>query len=151
MSVWGCNVHQPEPQIWQRVTKLFISGMHLERTTIEGESPVRENEEPLGVLLSTTGHEKSCGNLGRPLSKAKYSWTPIVNQYCEGKVKSTPGGEWNRPETVNLQAVEGSMRRANCVPIEEWAGELIYAARLRNCNSGAKAKASPNRAFSCMD
>ena len=93
MSVWGCNVHQPEPQIWQRVTKLFISGMHLERTTIEGESPVRENEEPLGVLLSTTGHEKSCGNLGRPLSKAKYSWTPIVNQYCEGKVKSTPGGE----------------------------------------------------------
>ena len=67
--------------------------MHLERTTIEGESPVRENEEPLGVLLSTTGHEKSCGNLGRPLSKAKYSWTPIVNQYCEGKVKSTPGGE----------------------------------------------------------
>ena len=93
MSVWGCNVRQPEPQIWQRVTKLFISGMHLERTTIEGESPVRENEEPLGVLLSTTGHEKSCGNLGRPLSKAKYSWPPIVNQYCEGKVKSTPGGE----------------------------------------------------------
>ena len=93
MSVWGCNVHQPEPQIWQRVTKLFISGMHLERTTIEGESPVRENEEPLGVLLSTTGHEKSCGNLGRPLSKAKYFWRPIVNQYCEGKVKSTPGGE----------------------------------------------------------
>ena len=72
MSVWGCNVLQPEPQIWQRVTKLFISGMHLERTTIEGESPVRENEEPLGVLLSTTGHEKSCGNLGGPPSKAKY-------------------------------------------------------------------------------
>jgi hypothetical protein len=35
----------------------------------------------------------SCGNPGGPPSKAKYSWRPIVNQYREGKVKSTPGGE----------------------------------------------------------
>jgi hypothetical protein len=45
------------------------------------------------MFLSTTGHVKPCGNLGRPLSKAKYSWQPIVNQYREGKVKRTPGGE----------------------------------------------------------
>ena len=99
--------------------------MHLERTTEEGESPVGESERASGTSLSTTEHVKFCGKLGRPLSKAKYSWPPIVNQYCEGKVKSTPGGEWNRPETVDLQAVEGLMRRANRVPIEEWAGELI--------------------------
>jgi hypothetical protein len=67
--------------------------MHLERTTVEGESPVGENVKTLEISLSTTGHEKSRGKLGRPLSKAKYSWTPIVNQYCEGKVKSTPRGE----------------------------------------------------------
>ena len=32
----------------------------------------------------------SCGNLGGPPSKTKYSWRPIVNEYREGKVKSTP-------------------------------------------------------------
>ena len=45
------------------------------------------------MFLSTTGHVESCGKPGRPLSKAKYSWQPIVNKYREGKVKSTPGGE----------------------------------------------------------
>ena len=44
-------------------------------------------------MLSTTGHEKSCGKLGGPPSKAKYPWPPIVNQYREGKVKRTPEGE----------------------------------------------------------
>src|SRR5260370_920957 len=32
----------------------------------------------------------SCGNLGGPPAKAKCSWRPIVNEYREGKVKSTP-------------------------------------------------------------
>ncbi len=67
--------------------------MHLERTTIEGDSPVGEREKASGVMLSTTGHEKSCGKLGGPPSKAKYPWPPIVNQYREGKVKRTPGGQ----------------------------------------------------------
>ena len=67
--------------------------MNLERATIEGESPVGEREKASGVLLSTTGHVKSCGKLGGPPSKAKYPWPPIVNQYREGKVKRTPGGE----------------------------------------------------------
>ena len=46
--------------------------MLLERATVEGDSPVDEKEKSLLVFLSTTGHEESCGNLGRPLSKAKY-------------------------------------------------------------------------------
>ena len=61
--------------------------------TIEGESPVGERLEASGVSLSTTGHEESCGKLGGPPSKAKYLWPPIANQYREGKVKRTPGGE----------------------------------------------------------
>ena len=77
------------------------------------------------MLLSTTGHVKSCGKLGGPPSNAKYFWLPIVNKYCEGKVKSTPRGEWNRPETVDLQAVGASTCGGDRVPIEEWAGELI--------------------------
>ena len=40
--------------------------------------------------LSTAGHEESRGKQGRPRSKAKYPVRPIVNEYREGKVKSTP-------------------------------------------------------------
>jgi hypothetical protein len=52
------------------------------------------NESALrGQVPSTAGPEQPCGNSGGPPSKAKYSWPPIVHQYREGKVKSTPGGE----------------------------------------------------------
>ncbi len=44
-------------------------------------------------FVSSTGHEKSRVNLGRPLSKAKYYLATDSEQYREGKVKSTPGGE----------------------------------------------------------
>ena len=66
----------------------------LERATIEGDSPVGERgEAPQAISLSTTGHEEPRGKRGRPLSKAKYPQRPIVNEYREGKVKSTPEGE----------------------------------------------------------
>jgi hypothetical protein len=42
------------------------------------------------MSVSTTGHEKSGGKRGRPRPKAKYLRRPIVHQYREGKVKSTP-------------------------------------------------------------
>ncbi len=76
------------------VTNRRISRTVLERPTIEGDSPVCENAQRLrSEFLSTTGHVKSGGNLGRPLSKAKYSLGPIVNKYREGKAKRTPDGE----------------------------------------------------------
>jgi hypothetical protein len=40
--------------------------------------------------VSTAGHVESRGKLGGPPSKAKYLRRPIVNQYREGQVKSTP-------------------------------------------------------------
>ncbi len=40
---------------------------------IEGEGPVSEIFFILMGILSRTGHEKSCLNLGGPPSKAKYS------------------------------------------------------------------------------
>ena len=40
--------------------------------------------------MSTAGHEKSGGKRGGPPPKAKYRHRPIVNQYREGTVKSTP-------------------------------------------------------------
>ncbi len=49
------------------------SGILLGRVTKEGESPVHEMLWALLTrILSTVGHEKSCGNLGGPSSKAKY-------------------------------------------------------------------------------
>ena len=58
--------------------------------------------------MSTAGPVQSRGKRGGPPSKAKYSWRPIVNEYREGKVKSTPGGECKDPETVRLQAVRAA-------------------------------------------
>ena len=45
----------------------------LERRTIEGESPVNEIDKKLGSILSSAEQVEFCVNLGRPLSKAKYS------------------------------------------------------------------------------
>ena len=61
----------------------------MERSAKEGESPVREKQQPLETYPSTAGHEESCRNLGGPSPKAKYGYGPIVNQYREGKVKRT--------------------------------------------------------------
>ena len=49
---------------------------------VQAETPRR--------YLSTAGHVKSGGKLGRPLPKAKYTVRPIVKQYSDGKVKRTP-------------------------------------------------------------
>ena len=55
------------------VINLLHSGTPLGRATRGGESPVREMRQALlAWYLSTVGHEKSCGNLGGPSSKAEY-------------------------------------------------------------------------------
>ena len=63
----------------------------LGRRTTGRESRVRDTRVASCVRdVSTAGHEKPCGKLGRPRSKAKYTLRPIVHEYREGKVKSTP-------------------------------------------------------------
>jgi hypothetical protein len=54
---------------------------------------MRKVLSPCIKFVSSTGHVESCVKLGRPLSKAKYSLATDREQYREGKVKSTPGGE----------------------------------------------------------
>ncbi len=41
-------------------------------------------------IVSRAGHAESGLKRGRPRPKAKYRRRPIVNQYREGTVKSTP-------------------------------------------------------------
>ena len=63
----------------------------LERHTIEGNSPVNENgfalSESLREYFDKRNRRRNPGGL---TPKAKYSPRSIVNQYREGKVKSSP-------------------------------------------------------------
>ena len=65
--------------------------MFLERTTIEGNSPVSENGFMLLVIfleyLGTKNILRETGRTNRPRLNTTIS--PIVNQYREGKVKSS--------------------------------------------------------------
>jgi hypothetical protein len=70
------------------------------------------------MIVSTAGHAKSGGKQGRPRPKAKYLMRPIVNQYREGKVKSTPiEGSETDPETMCFRPV-GALR-SDGVPFVE--------------------------------
>ena len=57
------------------------------------------------------------------------TWWPIVEQYCEGKVKRTPGGEWNRTWNLMFTSTQSTLR-CDVVLFVERSGELLYAARL---------------------
>ena len=59
--------------------------------TVEGDSPVNKNITTLDRFLSTTGHEKPGRNLGRPLSKAKYSLMTDSEPVPRGKGEKNPG------------------------------------------------------------
>ena len=88
-----CRAEQRELRFPQGVTNRIVSRSGMERPAREGDSPVRESDPTPDRVPEYHVEGLSCGNLGGPPSKAKYSWRPIVNKYREGKVKSTPEGE----------------------------------------------------------
>ena len=90
MPTWGCTVRESGWQARHRVRNPDLSRTLLEGATEEGESPVGDGVWALLGFVSTAGHVESRGKLGGPPSKAKYLRRPIVNEYREGKVKSTP-------------------------------------------------------------
>ena len=92
----------------------------LERTTIEGDSPVDETLRPLWKQFpSTAGHVKSRGKPGGPSPKAKYSLATDSELVPRGKGEKNPSeGSEIVPETVCLQAVGGlclELRRKICL------------------------------------
>ena len=115
----------------------------MERLTKEGDSPVSRTLIQLSnVLPSITRNEKPCVNQRGPSRKAKYSYWPIVKKYREGKVKRTPGGEWNRYWNCVLTSRQSV--KSDGVPIGAGACELFLVARLSE--SGAEGKPSLKRA-----
>ena len=81
------------PGVWTAFSEDDFTGKVLERPAREGESPVGESECEMSRIRSTTRHVKPCGKAGGPPPKAKYYLVTDSAQYCEGKVKRTPGGE----------------------------------------------------------
>ena len=80
----------------------------LERTAIEGDSPVSEIRKGPRSIPSTAGHVQSRGKQGGPPSKAKYVLATDSEQVPRGKGEKNPGeGSEIVPETVCLQAVGG--------------------------------------------
>ena len=69
-----------------------------------------------------------------------------MNQYREGKVKRTPGGEWKSTWNRMLTSSQSPLM-GDGVPFVEWTGEWRSTARL-SWRSGAEAKASLKRASS---
>ena len=71
----------------------MYSRRSLERHTEGGKSPVDEIQFAAKCIQSTTGHVKPGGKPGGPPPKPKYYPVTDREQYREGKVKRTPGGE----------------------------------------------------------
>ena len=82
--MWGCG-----PLTKQEAD----SRSCLERQTEEGNSPVREISGKAEWHQSSTGHVKPGVKQGGPPPKAKYYLLTDREEYREGKVKRTPGGE----------------------------------------------------------
>jgi len=97
---------------------------------------------------SSTGHVKSRVNQRGPPRKAKYYPATDSEPVPWGKGEKHPGeGSEIEPETVDLQAVGGSLRGPDGLPFEEWAGELAVRGEVKAW-AVAAAKASLNRASS---
>jgi len=103
----------------------------LEKTAKVGDSPVNERGPTFWISSWVpSGTWNPVGIWGDHSPRLNMSVRPIVNQYREGKVKSTPDGEWKVPETVCIQAIRAlcffaRKRMGKSVPVEEWSGELL--------------------------
>jgi hypothetical protein len=65
----------------------------LERRSKGCDRHVGKKVKEQDMIQSTTRHEKSGGKQGGPSPKAKYYLVTDSEEYREGKVKRTPGGE----------------------------------------------------------
>ena len=97
--------------------------------TKEGESPVDEKTKWTAVSRVPSDTWNPMGTRGAHPPSLNTTWWPIVEQYCEGKVKRTPGGEWKRTWNLMLTSTWSTLM-CDMVLFVERSGELMYAARL---------------------
>ena len=92
-------------------------------------------------IQSTAGHVKSRGKMGGPSSKPKYYLMTDSEKYCEGKVKSTPGGEWKRtwnPALTSCRSTFLVWLRTFC----RTGQRVTLSSKVKHLRCGAVAKAS---------
>ena len=99
------------------------------RQTKQGDSPVGEIRRILTESRVRAGTWNLPGSRGAHPPSLNTTWWPIVKQYCEGKVKRTPGGEWKRTWNLMFTSTQSTLR-CDVVLFVERSGELMYAARL---------------------
>ena len=99
LKQWRAKQEEPKPEVvillglGLQYTICKFSRNVLEKHSIECESPVQERKVKVSGFQSSTRHEKSRMNKRGPSRKAKYYLVTYSDQYREGKVKRTPGGE----------------------------------------------------------
>ena len=97
--------------------------------TVEGESPVSENEFILSGIQSTYGHVESVGKTGSPLSKPKYYLMTDREPVLWRNGEKNPGRGVKRTWNLMFTSTQRALM-LDVVPFVEWSGELMYAARL---------------------
>ena len=109
----------------------------------------KRKDERSDSIQSTAGHVKSGGKPGGPPSKPKYYPMTDSEEYCEGKVKRTPGGEWKRTWNRKLTSRESTIRvwsRTFC----RTGRRVTMWCELKCYRHGGEAKANLKRVESIM-
>ena len=120
------------------------------KATREGDSPLGETVKQWAVSRVSAGTRNPQRRRGDHSPSLNTTWWPIVEQYCEGKVKRTPGGEWKRTWNLMFTSTQSTLR-CDVVLFVERSGEFMYAARLST--EGAEPKGNrvwKAREVACM-
>ncbi len=99
------------------------------RSAREGDSPVGETGRQRAESGVRADTRNLPGKRGDHPPSLNTTWWPIEKQYCEGKVKRTPGGEWKRTWNLMFTSTQSTFK-CDVVLFVERSGELFYAARL---------------------
>ena len=119
----------------------------LGNSAIEGDSPVRVQNEDVRVSWVGGSWWNSLWICRHHPVRLNTNKRPIVNEYCEGKVKRTPSRGVKRPWNHTLTSGRSSAmlwRRAFCI----MTLRVTLPGKIKDLRSGVGAKASLKRAFS---
>ena len=103
----------------------------------EGESPVIETRAKRPESRVRADTRNPHGIRGDHPPSLNTTWWPIVEQYCEGKVKRTPEGEWKRTWNLVFTSRQSTLK-CDVVLFVERSGEFMYVARLSSSGTEPK-------------
>ena len=116
-------------------------------------SPTKESESLVGetwfgwfvsgVSADTWNPQRIRG--AHPPSLNTTRW-PIVEQYCEGKVKRTPGGEWNRTWNLMFTSTQSTLW-VRCGTFCRMVRRVYVCSEVKNLRFEAVGKPSVNSAI----